>query len=90
MLLIVDNDLGFAQFVLEAARKVGLQGPGHAARAPRRSRWPREYQPHAITLDISLPDIDGWRVLERLKNDLAAAAHSRCTSSRRTISRSAG
>jgi CheY-like chemotaxis protein len=70
VVLIVDNDLGFLSFVLEAARKVGLKGlvtPSGAAALT----LAREYQPHAILLDISLPDIDGWRVLERLKYDLS-------------------
>src|SRR5207237_906251 len=31
----------------------------------------QEFQPVAITLDISLPDINGYWVLERMKNDMA-------------------
>ena len=75
MLLIVDNDLGFAQFTLETARKLGFKGiitPLGASAIAMAS----DYQPHAILLDISLPDIDGWRVLDRLKHDSVAAAHS--------------
>src|SRR5260221_2848 len=30
----------------------------------------REFQPDAITLDIGLPHLDGWRLLDRLKSDL--------------------
>jgi CheY-like chemotaxis protein len=68
--LIVDNDIDFARFVLETAHKVGFKGIttplGAAAIA-----LAGEYQPQAVLLDISLPDIDGWHVLERLKNDFA-------------------
>ncbi len=68
--LIVDNDLDFARFVMETAQKVGFKAIttplGAAAIA-----LAGEYQPQAVLLDISLPDIDGWHVLERLKNDLS-------------------
>ena len=68
VVLIVENDLGFARFVLDAAREKGFKGlvtsQGVAALA-----LAVEYKPAAVTLDIFLPDIDGWRVLERLKND---------------------
>ena len=69
VLLIVENDLNFARFLLETAREKGFKGLvtslGAAALA-----MAREYKPDAVTLDICLPDIDGWRVLERLKNDV--------------------
>jgi len=68
--LIVDNDVDFARFVLETAHKVGFKGittPSGAAAIALAA----EYQPQAVLLDISLPDIDGWHVLERLKNDFS-------------------
>ncbi|MFO0843232.1 MAG: response regulator [Gemmataceae bacterium] len=70
VLLVVENDTGFARFLLETARERGFKvlvtSLGAAALA-----LSRDYMPEAITLDIHLPDIDGWRVMERLKNDLA-------------------
>src|SRR5262249_54177441 len=69
VLLIVDNDLSFARFLLDVAHEQGFKvlatSLGAAALA-----MTREYNPAAITLDICLPDIDGWRVLDRLKNDV--------------------
>jgi signal transduction histidine kinase/DNA-binding response OmpR family regulator/HAMP domain-containing protein len=68
--LIVDNDQSFAEFALETARKSGFKGlvtPSGAAALALAG----EFQPSAILLDISLPDIDGWRVLGRLKHDLS-------------------
>jgi CheY-like chemotaxis protein len=67
--LIVENDLAFARLVLESAREKGFKGLvtslGAAALA-----MTSDYRPDAIILDICLPDIDGWRVIDRLKNDI--------------------
>jgi HAMP domain-containing protein/signal transduction histidine kinase/DNA-binding response OmpR family regulator len=70
LILIVENDLPFARLVLEAAREKGFKGLVTSLGAAALS-LAREFLPDAITLDICLPDIDGWRVLERLKNDIA-------------------
>jgi HAMP domain-containing protein/signal transduction histidine kinase/DNA-binding response OmpR family regulator len=69
VLLIVENDLGFARFLLDTAREKGFKGLVTSLGAAA-LELTREYKPDAITLDIFLPDIEGWRVLDRLKNDV--------------------
>jgi CheY-like chemotaxis protein len=70
VVLIVENDEAFARFLLEAARNKGMKGLVTSLGATALALV-RQYQPHAVTLDLHLPDIDGWRVLERLKCDVA-------------------
>ena len=67
VLLIVENDLAFARTMLDAAHDHGYKGviTGFGAAALTLAE---QFAPEAITLDISLPDISGWRILERLKH----------------------
>jgi HAMP domain-containing protein/signal transduction histidine kinase/DNA-binding response OmpR family regulator len=69
VMLIVENEIGFAKVMLEAARACGFKGlvTGTGAAALTMTR---EFLPSAITLDIHLPDMEGWRILDRLKTDL--------------------
>jgi signal transduction histidine kinase/DNA-binding response OmpR family regulator/HAMP domain-containing protein len=69
LLLIVENDLAFAKLLLEAAHEKGMKGLVTSLGAVALAMT-REHKPDAITLDLCLPDIDGLRVLERLKNDM--------------------
>ncbi|HEU4439477.1 MAG TPA: response regulator, partial [Methylomirabilota bacterium] len=68
-LLIVENDATFARLLADVAHEAGFKvlvaSFGATALA-----LVRQYQPSAVTLDISLPDMEGWRVLERMKSDL--------------------
>ena len=69
-ILIVEDDLHFAQWFLDLAHaqefKVIVISRGQSA-----VTFAREFAPTAISLDISLPDMDGWKVLQRLKSDLS-------------------
>jgi CheY-like chemotaxis protein len=69
VVLIVENDPTFAQLLLETAREAGMKGIATSRGAAALS-LAREYPVCAVTLDICLPDINGWRVLRRLKHDL--------------------
>jgi HAMP domain-containing protein/signal transduction histidine kinase/CheY-like chemotaxis protein len=68
VLLMVEDDALFAQVLLDMARERGFKGVV-AAQGGAALRLARRYQPAAITLDIRLPDRDGWTVLDRLKHD---------------------
>jgi CheY-like chemotaxis protein len=70
VLLIIENDASFSQYLYEMAHEMGFKAV-IAARGAVALSMARELNPHAITLDINLPDIDGWRVLDRLKDDVA-------------------
>jgi signal transduction histidine kinase/CheY-like chemotaxis protein/HAMP domain-containing protein len=67
--LIIENDVSFARFLVEVARDHGFKAV-LAYRGGTALHLARELSPVAVTLDINLPDIDGFRVLDRLKHDL--------------------
>ncbi|HET9726592.1 MAG TPA: response regulator, partial [Gemmatimonadales bacterium] len=70
ILLIAEDDPNFAQILLDLARDRGFKGLV-AHRADRALALAREFQPTAVTLDLRLPDADGWTILDRLKHDPA-------------------
>jgi HAMP domain-containing protein/signal transduction histidine kinase/CheY-like chemotaxis protein len=68
--LIVEDDPNYARVLLEMAHEKGFKGIV-AQRGATALSLARELKPTAVTLDLHLPDLDGWRVLDRLKVDLA-------------------
>ena len=67
-LLIIEDDLNFARILLDMAREEGFKGL-MASRGDVGLTMAREYNPTAIMLDIHLPVMDGWTILDRLKHD---------------------
>lgn len=70
VVLIVEDDPTFARMLAQLATEAGFDSvvtpSGRTALA-----LAKEHQPAAITLDIGLPDMAGWVVLDVLKHDLA-------------------
>ncbi len=67
-LLIIEDDPKFSSILMELGRekdfKCLLAEEGRSG-----LQLAGEYQPNAIILDIGLPNLDGWTVLEKLKDN---------------------
>ncbi len=70
VLLIVEDDATFARILVDLAHDRGIRALV-ALRGATALTLAREFGPGAITLDITLPDMAGWTILDRLKHDPA-------------------
>ena len=68
VLLIIEDDVTFARILLDQAHDHHLKGLV-ALRGRTGLALAREFKPGAITLDLNLPDMAGWTILDRLKHD---------------------
>ncbi|MES1979164.1 MAG: HAMP domain-containing protein [Pseudomonadota bacterium] len=70
VLLVIEDDPHYARILLGLARDKGFKGVV-ATKGAQGLALARQYQPAAISLDIFLPDMLGWTVLNQLKLDPA-------------------
>jgi len=70
VLLIIEDDVTFARILVDMAHSNNLKAVV-ALRGATALSLAREFKPGAVTLDIALPDMVGWTILDRLKHDPA-------------------
>ena len=68
-ILIIEDDLDFAVGLVEMVRERGFQALT-AADGPDGLALAEALQPSAIILDVMLPGLDGWEVMQRLAANL--------------------
>ena len=68
VLLIIENDTSFAHILMSLGRQRDFRVLG-AVRGDVGLQMARQHRPDAITLDLDLPGLDGWNILDRLKHD---------------------
>ncbi len=70
VILIVEDDLSFARILADIVRQKGHRML-HAMDGESGLELARRYHPVGMLLDVMLPGMDGWTVIERLKADPA-------------------
>ena len=73
LILVVDDDATVRELVERHLERAGF-AVVTASGGQEGLRLVRELRPAAVTLDIMMPDLDGWTVLAAIKGDPALAA----------------
>jgi CheY-like chemotaxis protein/signal transduction histidine kinase len=68
VLLVIEDDETFAAILRDLSRELGFR-PLIAGTAEAALEMAKRYKPHALILDVGLPDQSGLSVLDRLKRD---------------------
>jgi CheY-like chemotaxis protein len=68
ILLIVESDIIFARILRDLAHDRGMKAL-IALQGNRALALAREFKPSAMTLNIALPDMSGWTLLDRFKHE---------------------
>jgi signal transduction histidine kinase/DNA-binding response OmpR family regulator len=67
-LLVVEDDIVFARIMLSTARRTGFKVL-HATNGSSAIDLARHFKPVGIVLDIGLPDMNGFEVMDKLQKD---------------------
>ncbi|MES2575340.1 MAG: HAMP domain-containing protein [Bacteroidota bacterium] len=68
VLLIAEDNLTFAKIMLEQAHLNGIKAIV-TTKGNDVIDFINQFHPHAITMDLNMPDTSGWKILDRLKTD---------------------
>jgi DNA-binding response OmpR family regulator/anti-sigma regulatory factor (Ser/Thr protein kinase) len=68
LVIVIEDDPDAAALLTESVERAGYQ-VRHAASGAEGLRLVRELDPVAVTLDVMMPGMDGWRVLQAMKDD---------------------
>ncbi len=69
VILFIEDDLNFAKILYNFAHKNGFKCL-HCSDGQTGIEIAEKYKPDAVILDIMLPQIDGWHVLNQLKDNM--------------------
>lgn len=67
-ILVVDDEASISELISKSLRFVGFD-VRTAASGAQALRDAQEFKPHAIVLDVMLPDLDGFEVCKKIRNE---------------------